>query len=418
MIFVGTIVGTNFYGYEMKLTNSEIKNIKPKDKILKLTDGKGLNLTVHPNGSKYWRLNYRFAGKQKTLALGVYPFVTLAQARVKAFNAKSLLAQDIDPSEVKKKEKAIAKGTNSFKSIAQLWFDTKKRKWSQSHAKYVWKTLEDNIFKHIGNKSIETIKSLDVTKALKVIEKRGSLEQLSKIRQRCNNIFIYAKAKDLIESNPCEGLEIILKEHTAKNFNHIKITELPDLLNDIKALKGEPTTKAGLEVAIHTFLRSSEIRFLTWDDINFEDKILVIPKERMKMNREHIVPMSNKVMQVLKDLQKITGQYKFVFASSNKPQEKPMSENAMLYALYRMGWKGRTTVHGFRHLASTTLRELGFKRQVVEKQLSHEIKNRVESAYNKAEYLEERTKLMNEWSSFVENANGKIIPIKSKQVSK
>ncbi len=418
MIFVGTIVGTNFKDYKMKLTNSQIKNIKPQEKILKLTDGKGLNLTVHPNGSKYWRLNYRFGGKQKTLALGIYPFITLAQARINAFKAKSLIAQGIDPSEVKKKEKEIAKGTNSFRNIAQLWFDTKKRKWSESHAKHVWKSLEDNIFKHLGNKSIGTIKSLDVTKALKVIEKRGSLEQLSKIRQRCNNIFIYAKAKDLIESNPVEGLEIILKEHTAKNFNHITIAELPDLLNDIKVLKGEPTTKAGLEIAIHTFLRSSEIRFLTWDDIKFDDKVFIIPKERMKMKRDHIVPMSKKVIQVLKDLQKITGQYKYVFASSNKPQEKPMSENAMLYALYRMGWKGRTTVHGFRHLASTTLRELGFKRQVVEKQLSHEIKNRVESAYNKAEYLEERTTLMNEWSSFIENANGKIIPIKSKQVSK
>jgi integrase len=418
MIFVGTIVGTNFKDYKMKLTNSQIKNIKPQEKILKLTDGKGLNLTVHPNGSKYWRLNYRFGGKQKTLALGIYPFITLAQARVNAFKAKSLIAQGIDPSEVKKKEKEIAQGTNSFKNIAQLWFDTKKRKWSESHVKHVWKSLEDNIFKHLGNKSIGTIKSLDVTKALKVIEKRGSLEQLSKIRQRCNNIFIYAKAKDLIESNPVEGLEIILKEHTAKNFNHITIAELPDLLNDIKLLKGEPTTKAGLEIAIHTFLRSSEIRFLTWDDIKFDDKIFIIPKERMKMKRDHIVPMSKKVIQVLKDLQKITGQYKFVFASSNKPQEKPMSENAMLYALYRIGWKGRTTVHGFRHLASTTLRELGFKRQVVEKQLSHEIKNRVESAYNKAEYLEERTILMNEWSSFIENSNGKIIPIKSKLVSK
>lgn len=237
MIFVGTIVGTNFHGYKMKLTNSEIKNVKPKEKIFKLTDGKGLNLTVHPNGSKYWRLNYRFGGKQKTLALGIYPFITLAQARINAFKAKSLIAQGIDPSEVKKKEKEIAKGTNSFKNIAQLWFDTKKRKWSESHAKHVWKSLEDNIFKHLGNKSIGTIKSLDVTKALKFIEKRGSLEQLSKIRQRCNNIFIYAKAKDLIESNPVEGLEIILKEHTAKNFNHITIAELPDLLNDIKILQ-------------------------------------------------------------------------------------------------------------------------------------------------------------------------------------
>ncbi len=401
----------------MKLTKLQLNNAKPKDKIYKLTDGKGLNITIYPNGSKYWRLSYRYNGKQKTLALGVFPYISLAQARIKAFEAKSMVANGIDPSEVRKKAKAVAKGTTSFKNIARAWYETKKRKWSDKHAQKVWRSLEDNIINHIGDKPIENIKSVEITKVLKVIEKRGSLEQLSKIRQRCNNIFIFAKAKDLIASNPVEGLEIVLKEHTSKNFNHIKVEELPELVKSIDSLESEPTTKTGLILALHTFLRTSEIRFLTWDCIDFENHLLIVPKHLMKMKREHLVPMSDKVIQILKDLLPITGQYKYIFASTKQPELKPFSNNAMLFALYRLGWKGRTTVHGFRHLASTTLRELGYKRQVVEKQLSHETKNKVEARYNKAEYMIDRTKMMNDWSGFIENANGKIIPINTKQTN-
>jgi len=390
------------------LTNKELINVKPKDKIYKLTDGKGLNVTIYPNGSKYWRLNYRFNNKQKTLALGVFPYVTLAQARIKAFKAKSMIAQGIDPSEVRKKEKAISKGTTLFKNIAQSWFETKKRKWSEKHAQKVWRSLEDNILNHIGHKPIETIKSVEITKVLKIIEKRGSLEQLSKIRQRCNNIFIFAKAKDLIISNPVEGLEIVLKEHTSKNFNHIKVEELPELVKSVDSLEADPTTKTGLILALHTFLRTSEIRFLTWDCINFEKRLLTVPKNLMKMKREHLVPMTDKVIEVLRALQPITGHYNYIFASTKQPELKPFSNNAMLFALYRLGWKGRTTVHGFRHLASTTLREAGFQRQVVEKQLSHETKNKVEARYNKAEYLTDRTKMMQFWSDFINNSNGQI----------
>ena len=399
----------------MKLTDTQIKKTKPDKKVKKLSDGKGLILMVNPKGAKYWRLNYRFAGKQKTLALGVYPVVTLAQARDKAFQAKSLIAQGIDPSETKKKEKQVSNNSNAFKKVAQLWFDKKRVKWKDSHAKDVWKSLENNIFNHIGQTPINEIKPKRLTKILKLIESRGSLEQLKKIRQRCNNIFIYAKAKELIDSNPCEGLEILLQEHTSKNFNSIKLKDLPDLIKSIKVYQCEPTTRAGLEIAMHTFLRTNEIRFAKWNEIDFENKRWVIPAKRMKMNREHITPLSPRVIEILKELEPITGQYPFIFASSHKPNTQPMSENAMLYALYRMNWKGKMTVHGFRHLASTTLRELGYPSHIVEKQLSHESKNKIEATYNKAEYLADRIKMMNDWSSFLENANGQIIPIHSKK---
>ncbi len=400
----------------MKLTDTVIKSLKPEKKLYKITDGKGLNITVHPNGGKYWRLSYRFGGKQKTLALGVYPYITLAQARLKAFEAKSLIANDIDPGEVRKKEKQTLKGTNSFKNVAQSWFDTKKLKWKEKHAASVWKSLEDNIFNEIGDKSIDKITSKQVMKPLKAIEKRGSLEQLNKIRQRCHNIFVFAKAQELVNDNPVEGLEILLKEHTSSNFNHIKIDELPELVTDIKSLDGEITTRVGLELALHTFLRTRELRFLTWNCVDFENRMITVKKEFMKMKREHLVPMSDRVVDLLTELKPFTGQYDYVFASSRKP-EKPFSENAMLYALYGKGWKGRATVHGFRHLASTTLRKLGHKRQVVEKQLSHETGNKVEARYNKAEYLDDRAKMMKHWSSIIENNQGKIIPIHSKKTN-
>lgn len=388
----------------MKLSVTQINNLKPGKSASKYSDGYGLHILIHPNGSKYWRLNYRFNNKQKTLALGVYPFVSLTQAREKAFNAKCLIAGGIDPGEVKKQEKAKIKGAHSFKNIAKTWHEKKKNKWSERHAKDVWHSLEKDIFEYIGNIPIDSITSSQVLKVLQRVEQRGALEQLSKLKQRCSNIFLFAKAQELIESNPADGLEILLKEHKSKNFSHISANELPELAQSINSLQADPTTKTGLIFALHTFLRTKEIRYLTWDCIDFENNMITVPKELMKMKREHLVPMSATVKEVLLKLHSITGQYNFVFASIKQPEKKPFSENAMLYALYRLGWKGRTSVHGFRHLASTTLRENGFNQHIVEKQLSHEIKNKVEAAYNKAEYLNERTKMMNFWSEYINNS--------------
>lgn len=427
IINVGTIVGSNsiptlfyvlflHYTNIMKLTVTQIKALKPKDKQYKVSDGKGLNLFIHNNGSKYWRLSYRYEGKQKTLALGVFPVVSLALAREKTLEAKKQLAQGKDPSELKKAMKA-PKNTNTFNSIAKEWFKTNSHKWSDKHSHNVWVSLEDNIFNHFGNKPIDKVTPMEIIDTLRLIENRGALEQLKKIRQRCNHIFIYAKVTGLINSNPCEGVETVLKSPTIKNYNSIQLKELPKLVKDIKSFDGEPTTKAGLEIALLTFLRTNEIRYATWDEIDFEKKLWVISAERMKMKRDHIVPMSNRVIEILKELQAITGQYEFIFASTHKPLIQPMSENAMLYALYRLGWHSKMTVHGFRHLASTCLNEMGYGSHLIEKQLSHENKNTIAGTYNKAEYLNERITMMNEWSSFVENSNGQIIPIHSKKLT-
>lgn len=390
----------------VKFIQGKIAEGKPR----KFADGGGLSLVINKSGSIHWRLSYRFDDKQKTLTLGSYPKMTLAQARNKRNDIKADIRKGKDPIK-KKKEKIL------FKNVAKDWYNTNADDWTPKHAHNVWKSLEDNIFNHIGNKAIDKIEALELIEILKIIESRGALEQLKKVRVRCNHIFIFAKVHGFIKSNPCEGIETVLKSPTPKNYNSIQLKDLPELVKDINTFDGEPTTKAGLEIALHTFLRTNEIRFLKWDNINFDEKLIIIDKEFMKMKREHIVPMSNKVINTLKDLQAITGQFDYIFASSHKPQ-KPFSENAMLYALYRLGWHGRMTVHGFRHLASTTLRELGYASHVVEKQLSHESKNKIEATYNKAEYLADRIKMMNDWSTFIENANGKIIPINSKQSKK
>ncbi|WP_179952306.1 tyrosine-type recombinase/integrase [Marinicella rhabdoformis] len=404
----------------MKLNISTINALKHEKKQYKVFDGGGLFLLVHPNGSKYWRLNYRYQGKQKTIALGVFgkgaDHITLAKARQLAQEVKKLLAEGKDPSEEKKEQTAKTKGTNSFETIARQWIDSKSEQWTERHTKAVLKTLEQNIFPYIGTDPINTITSQKLLATLRRIEKRGSLEMLKKIRQRCNGIFVFAKISGLIESNPAEGISQVLKTHKANNHRSINLSELPELVNAINTFTLEPTTKTGLLIALYTFQRTNEIRFAQWHEFDFEAGKWSIPAARMKMKRDHVVPLSKQAIEALKSLQPITGHYPFVFASTHKPNTQPFSENAMLFALYRMGFNGRHTVHGCRHLASTTLNEMGFDSRWIEKQLSHEDKNTIRGTYNKAEYMPERTKMMQQWADFVDQADGSnIVPIGHKK---
>lgn len=371
---------------------------------------------VHPNGSKYWRLKYRLAGKEKTIALGVHGKggVSLKAARLKAQELKKMIAQGIDPAQSKQEDKLEQSGANRFGHIAEEWIATKQTEWTDNYAKEVRRSLKRHVLPYIGDCPIDQITPLLLLEMLKRIENKGHLEMLRKVRRQCNSVFIYAKFKGLVVSNPAEGVEQVLKKHQIKNHNSIKLKELPDLLQAITNHPLEPTTKAGLLVALYTFQRTSEIRFARWEEIDTERALWTIPAERMKMRREHIIPLSRQALQAFESLRPLTAGYPFVFASSQHPQSRPMSENAMLYALYRMGFYGRMTVHGFRHLASTTLNELGFDFRWIEKQLSHEDRNKVRGTYNKAEYLPERAKMMQHWADFVDMADGSnVVPINS-----
>ena len=387
----------------MKLNIGIINAIIHGEKQVKEFDGGGLFLLIHPNGSKYWRLNYRFNGKQKTIAIGVHGSkagqVSLAQTRQKAQEYKKQISVGIDPSQKKKQDKFENK--NAFSVVAMEWIDQMSNKWSVGHAKDVQHNLQRDIFSFIGDEPINKITTQKLIQVLKKIEKRGALGVLKKLRQRCNNICIYAKVMGYIESNPAEGLELVLKSPVRKNFKSIKLKELPELVNAIRTSNMEETTRTGLILAMYTFQRTKEIRFAEWSEFDFEKSLWTIPADRMKMKREHYVPLSRQAIEALEALKSFTGHYPFVFASSHKPKKQPMSANAMLYALYRMEYKGRMTVHGFRHLASTTLNERGFDSRWIEKQLSHEDKNAVRGVYNKAEYLAERKDMMQTWADFI-----------------
>lgn len=401
----------------MSLNISTINALEHKSKAYKVFDGGGLFLLVHPNGSKYWRLNYRYQGKQKTIALGAFGKnknqVTLAEARQLAQDIKKQIKDGIDPSEKRKQDKI--ENINAFSNIAFEWIDKKSNKWTIGHSKDVRHTLERDVFPYVGNEPINKITTQNLLSVLRKIEKRGSLEVLKKIRQRCNNIFIYAKVMGYITSNPAEGLELVLKSPVRKNFNSIELSELPELVKAINSHPLEPTTKTGLLLALYTFQRTNDIRGALWTEFDLEAGLWSIPASRHKMKRDQLVPLPKQAIEALKALHSITGQFPFVFASTHKPFKQPMSENAMLYALYRMGFRGRMTVHGFRHLASTTLNEMGYDSRFIEKQLSHEDKNTIRGAYNKAKHLPERIKMIQDWADFVDRADGSnIVPLKIK----
>ena len=373
-------------------------------------------MIINPNGSKWWRFNYRYEGKQKTLSMGVYPDVSLADAREKILAARTQLANDIDPGVIRKAKKIKSSGVNQFQSVAKRWRDEMiaDQEWTDSHAVKTWRSLNTHVFPYIGKNEIESLGAPELKAVLDKLADAGKTELQKKIKQRISAIFNFAISEGTVNGNPTTGIKT--RKHHSKNYNHITHKELPELIQAIENESLEPTTKTGLLIALLTFQRTNEIRFASWGEIDFENALWTIPAERMKMKREHVVPLSKQALKLFKQLQPITGDYPFIFASHHKPEKQPFSENAMLFALYRLGYRGRMTVHGFRHLASTTLNELGFDSRFIEKQLSHEDKNTIRGTYNKAEYIAERTKMMQFWSDFVLNKGNKIIPIhQSKQ---
>lgn len=387
----------------MKLTDAAIRNAKPKAKPYKLSDGGGMFLYIHPNGSRYWRLKYRFTGKEKLLALGVYPETGLAQAREGRLEARKILVKGGDPIEAKKevKRQLLLKSENSFETVAHEWFETKKIAWTARYATYMLSRLEKDIFPKLGSRPIADITAPELLSVLKAIEKRGALEIAQRAAQTCSQIFMYAIITCRAERNPAQDLRGALKSPAKKNYAHLKAMELPEFLKKVETYDGSLQTKLALKLMMLTFVRTTELRGATWSEINMEKAEWHIPAERMKMRRGHIVPLSRQAIEVLQALQPITGHWKYVFPCQNKPL-KCMSENTILFAIYRMGYHKRTTGHGFRHTASTILNESGlFKGDAIERQLAHVQGNKVRAAYNHAEYLPERRKMMQWWADYL-----------------
>ena len=376
-----------------KLTELGLRKAKPSSKPKKFSDGGGLFLLLHPSGSKYWRMKYRFMGKEKLLAFGVWPEVSLTEARKKRNEAKQLLKSGKDPSAAKKNLKVSQKvaQSNTFGSVTEEWLEIKQKEWKSPYFDDVKSSIEIHLLPDLSQRPIEDITSSEILSVLKKIEEQGKLEVASRSRQKCGAIFTYANLRQLCTSNPVSNLKGALASPKKKKFNSLSPKDLPQFLVKLEEYDGAIITKLALRFVLLTFARTVEIRFANWNEFDLEDEepIWRIPEEKMKMGREHVVPLSSQALVVLKEVRRFTQGDKYVFHQLNNPN-KPMSENTMLYAMYRMGYHSRATVHGLRATMSTLLNEKGHNPDVIEHLLSHQDSNKVRGAYNRAEYLSER----------------------------
>ena len=387
----------------MLLSDVQIRNAKPSSKPYKLADGGGLYVLVKPDGAKYWRLKYRFAGKEKLLALGVYPLVRAPAARTARDEAKRRLADGHDPSHARREDKRAAQisAANTFEIVAREWVEQQRNRWTPNHAGRVLDSLVADAFLEIGFRSIAEITAPELLAALRKIEARGALEVASRVNQRFGAIFRYAVATGRCERNPVADLRGALKAPKREHRAALSAADLPDYLQQLETYDGQLQTKLALKLLALTFVRTGELRGAKWSEFDLDIGEWRIPAERMKMRAPHIVPLSRQALGVLEQLKPITGDQEYLFPNQHNPKAC-MSENTMLYALYRMGYHSRATGHGFRATASTILNEQGWRADAIERQLAHAEKNKVRAAYHRSEYLADRRKMMQAWADYLD----------------
>lgn len=388
----------------MALTDIQIRRAKPQEKPYTLSDGLGLALLINPDGSKGWRFRYRFNGKAKLMSFGSYSLVSLAEAREKRDIARKQVANDIDPVEERKAQKLAKQlsAENSFEAISREWHTNKADRWTVAYRHEIIKTFEQDVFPFIGNRPISEIKPLELLEVLRRIEKRGALEKTRKVRQRCGEVFRYAIITGRAEYNPAPDLSIALAVPKQKNHPFLSAEELPYFVRDLEAYTGSIITKNATKIVMLTGVRTQEMRFAKWDEVDLEKGIWEIPAERMKMRRSHIVPLSTQVIYLFKQLSPITGHYPYIFIGRNN-RTKPISKESVSQVIELLGYKGRATGHGFRHTMSTILHEEGFDSTWIEMQLAHVDKNKIRGIYNHAHYYEDRKKMMQWYSDFLLN---------------
>ncbi|MBI0678652.1 tyrosine-type recombinase/integrase [Citrobacter koseri] len=387
----------------MKLTARQISTAKPTEKPYKLSDGGGLYLLVNPNGSRYWRMKYRYAGKEKLLSIGVYPDVTLAEARDKRTEAKRMLAAGDDPSEVKqaaREAKSLAVN-NCFELLALEWHEHKKPNWSSGYADDILEYLKKDIFPYIGKKAVTDIKPVTMLSVLKKMEDRGVLDKLKKTRQACRQIFTYAIITGRAEFNPVADLAGALKTPKKQHFPHLMPAQIGPFIQAVNAYTGSKVTRAATLLLMYTSVRTIELRASEWAEFDLDNDLWQIPKERMKMRRPHLVPLSRQVKSHLLELKEITGWGKYVFPGRNDAR-KPMSEASINQVIKRIGFAGRVTGHGFRHTMSTVLHEKGFNSAWIEAQLAHADRNTIRGTYNHAQYLDGRREMLQWYADYLD----------------
>lgn len=396
----------------MSLTDLQIRKEKPTDKPRKLSDGGGLYLLVNQTG-KYWRWKYRFEGKEKVMALGVYPEVTLAEAREAHQRARKLLTTGVDPVADRKQQATQAKTT--FQQVAQAWWKHWSPARSARHAGYVMRRLEADVFPVLGKRPVDEIQAPELVKMTKAIEERGALDIAKRSLQTCGQVFRYAIAHGHAIRNPETEIRPgdILTMRKKQNYARLDAKELPELLRHIEVYQGSSVTRLAMKLMAMTFVRTSELIGARWEEFDLDNARWDIPAERMKMKTPHIVLLSHQAVQLLRNLHMLTGHRALLFPGE-RSHEKPMSNNTILKALERMGYKGRMTGHGFRGIASTVLHEQGWPHEHIELQLAHQERDDTSAAYNHALYLKPRAEMMQWWSDYLDQcvSGASIIPLR------
>lgn len=390
---------------KMLLSEVAIRNLKPTNKPKKIADGDGLFLFISTRGTKSWRFRYRYLGKEQELTFGTYPELSLLDAREKRLETRKLIATGKNPLVEKKESErlAILSANNTFKAVAKEWHDLNRDNWSVRHANKIWNRLEQHVFSSIGCRPIKEIDALEVIEnVIRVIERNGHTDMSHRVLSYCSAVFRFAILTRRVPFNPVADMRGILKPHKIKNYPAIKVHELPFFINKLESSDFPKLHKLAIRLQILTFVRSCELRKAKWEYFDFNKSLWTIPAELMKMRREHIVPLSDQALVVLNEIRKISGDGEYLFPTRNKIKHPYMNENVINNIIHELGYKGKLVAHGFRSLASTNLNELGFNRDVVEKQLAHEEEDKVRAAYNRAEYLQERTKMMQVWADYID----------------
>ena len=386
----------------MKLTDAKLRTLSEPGKHF---DGGGLYLDLTAAGGRYWRLKYRIAGKEKLLALGVYPSVSLKEARDLAGQARQAIQAGDDPAEQRKaaKVKAAHEAVNTFRVVAHEWMEHQAARWEPITLERIRSSLDANVLSILGGRPLASITALEVMNAVKAVEARGAGEQAGRVLQRVKAIFRWAVIHGRLESNPMLDLvpAEILKPREVKHRAALDAKDLPAFLAQVDAYDGDPHTVHALRLLMLTATRPGEVRGARWAEVDVDAALWVIPGERMKMRHEHRVPLSRQSLELLQSMQALSGGRELIFPSPYYPS-KPLSENTFNSAMARMGYKNMATAHGFRALFSTVANETGWRADVIERQLAHVERNQVRAAYHRSTYMDERTKLLQWWADYLD----------------
>lgn len=407
IIIYPKIIPPNSTETVVMLTDAFVRKIKPSEKKTKYPDEKSMYLEVTPSGGMHWRMKFRFNGKENIFSIGSYPETTLAQARRIRDEARLHIKDGINPNEAKKRKKQQIDESTLFKALAMEWMEDRRAVIKETTYLRDLSVFEKDLFPALGNMPIDQIKGKDVLACAKKIEARGAQEMAKRSIPLAGRIFRFAIRKGIIESDPTPYLQEALKPRKVKHMARLDISEFPPFLERMDRYHGNPMIKTAIQLMTLTFVRTAELRMMEWNEIDFDNHLWRIPAEKMKMAQPHIVPLSRQAIELIEGLRPLTGNKQYVFY--NHSTAKPMSSNALLCVIRTMGYNGKMTGHGFRGLASTTLHEQGYMHDAIEIQLAHRVGNAVSQAYNHAQHLDYRIKMMQDWSDFIDGLRNKTI---------